>query len=242
MRRPVRALAALLLGCLLLELGMRAAGWVYLRVNQRDGLAGGQGQVLICMGDSHVFGLYEEPEDAWPAQLQGLLDAHAEDPWRVANLGFPGASSAHVAERLDSELAAYAPRAVVIYAGDNDIAAGKDAERVVDDFDRFTAIVRQGASGAPILFVAIKPSRLRFEQWPTMADANAAIAKRCAEDPLLHYVDIATPMLAQADPGEPPPRELFLLDGLHLSDAGYAIWTDAVRAALELALGAPAPG
>lgn len=161
-------------------------------------------------------------------------------PYRVLNRGFGGAHLDHVNTFASHIVLPYAPRAVVLYAGDNDIAAGKDPARVVADFDRFVALVRRAKSAAPILFVAIKPSRSRFAQWPAMAAANAAIAEHCANDPLLHYVDIATPMLAEAEAGEPPPRELFLLDGLHLSDEGYALWTHAIRTVLDSALGPPA--
>jgi lysophospholipase L1-like esterase len=235
-------------------------GWIALGISAIAALVGAVAIRAFFDGSEHAaywkdaIVAFEEADRAAPPDAGAVVFTGSSSirmwktlerdmaPRRVLNRGFGGAHLEHVNTYASRIVLPYAPRAVVIYAGDNDIAAGKDAERVVDDFDRFTAIVRQGASGAPILFVAIKPSRLRFEQWLTMAAANAAIAKRCAEDPLLHYVDIATPMLAQADPGEPPPRELFLLDGLHLSDAGYAIWTDAMRAALELALGAPAPG
>jgi hypothetical protein len=160
-------------------------------------------------------------------------------PRYVLNRGFGGAHLDHVNVYAPRIVLPYAPRAIVLYAGDNDIAFGKDAARVVADFDRFVALVRQSGSRAPILFVAIKPSRLRFPHWPIMAEANAAIAERCAADPALHYIDVATPMLAQAEAGEPPPSELFIVDGLHLSEAGYALWTRIVREALDDALGPP---
>jgi lysophospholipase L1-like esterase len=160
-------------------------------------------------------------------------------PRAVLNRGFGGAHLDHVNTFASRIVLPYAPRAIVLYAGDNDIAAGKDAERVTADFERFVTLIRAGGSDAPILFVAIKPSRLRFGDWPEMARANAAIAARCAADARLHYVDVATPMLAEAEPGQPPPRSLFQLDGLHLSAEGYALWTRRVRAALDEALGSP---
>jgi len=40
------------------------------------------------------------------------------------------------------------------------------------------------------------------------------------------YVDVATPMLGGAPQ---PPRDLFTVDGLHLSSAGYALWTSVLR-------------
>ena len=45
-------------------------------------------------------------------------------------------------------------------------------------------------------------------------------------DERLAFIDIDTPMLG--DDGKPR-AELFIKDGLHLSDAGYKIWSDLVR-------------
>jgi len=173
-----------------------------------------------------------------------MWDSLAEDmaPYRVLNRGFGGSHLAHVDTYAERIVLPYQPRAIVLYAGDNDVGSGKTAETVARDFDRFVERVRAAGSDAPILFVAIKPSRLRFEQWPVMAAANAAIAERCAKDPLLHYADIAGPMLALAEDGEPPPGRLFLFDGLHLSADGYAIWTRVMRQALEQAVGPPPAG
>jgi len=158
-------------------------------------------------------------------------------PYRVLNRGFGGAHLDHVVTFAPRIVAPYEPSAIVLYAGDNDVAAGKDAARVATDFDRFVAFLREAGLSAPVFFVSIKPSRLRFDDWPTMAQANEAIAAICAADASLHYVDIAGPMLASAGPGEPPPEQLFMLDGLHLSAEGYALWTGVVRAALERELG-----
>ena len=119
------------------------------------------------------------------------------------------------------------------------LAAEDDRAVAEPNFDLLTLDALYGR--APILFVAIKPSRLRFAAWPTMDEANRAIAAKCEADPSLHYVDIASPMLAAADAGQPPPGRLFMLDGLHLSAEGYALWTELVRGSIEGALGASAP-
>ncbi len=160
-------------------------------------------------------------------------------PYRVLNRGFGGAHLDHVNTFAPRIVFPYQPAAIVLYAGDNDIAAGRTADRVVADYDRFVADVRASGNDVPILFVAIKPSRLRFSDWSAMERANRTIAQRCEADPKLHYIDIASPMLALSPAGEAPPSDLFLFDGLHLSEAGYALWTEAVRSALVAAVGEP---
>jgi len=165
-------------------------------------------------------------------------------PVRVLNRGFGGAHMDHVVEFAPRIVPPYAPSAIVVYAGDNDIGAGKSIERVVADFERFVAFVREAGIRAPIAYIAIKPSRLRFGSWPAMREANARIASIAAADPSLHFIDIASPMLALREAGEsdgPPPRSLFLFDGLHLSARGYEVWTEVVRAALDEMLGDALP-
>ncbi|MEM9176267.1 MAG: GDSL-type esterase/lipase family protein [Myxococcota bacterium] len=157
-------------------------------------------------------------------------------PLSVLNRGFGGAHMAHVVHFADRIIAPYAPRALVVYVGDNDIAAGKTPETVVDDFEALVALARADRPTLPIYYITIKPSRSRWALWPTMAEANARIAARAAADPHMHVLDVATPMLALGQ-GEAPPSDLFWIDGLHLTEKGYALWTEVVRARLLADLG-----
>ena len=59
----------------------------------------------------------------------------------------------------------------------------------------------------------------------SMKAANAHISTYCDRDERLSYVDIWQPMLGEDGR---PRRELFIKDGLHLSHAGYQLWTKRV--------------
>jgi lysophospholipase L1-like esterase len=149
-------------------------------------------------------------------------------PLRVLNRGFGGSQIDHVSHYVTRVVHPYRPSAVVLYAGDNDLASGtgKTAESVFADFREFVRLVHAELPGVPIYFIAIKPSTLRWDRWPIMSDANGRIAKWSGETDDVDYIDIATPMLGES--GEPD-SELFLLDGLHLSEEGYALWTGVVK-------------
>ena len=63
-----------------------------------------------------------------------------------------------------------------------------------------------------------------------MRQANALIRKATESDERHSFIDIDTPMIG--DDGRPR-EELFVEDGLHLSAAGYKMWSDLVRPHLE---------
>lgn len=148
----------------------------------------------------------------------------------VINRGFGGSQIADVNYYLQRIVIPYAPRAVVLYAGDNDVAAGKTAVQVANDFRTFAQRVHRHLRQTTIVFVSIKPSIARWKLWPEMNDANRRIREYVQQDERLRFADIATPML---DVNDRPRPELFLDDGLHLNDRGYAVWNRVVGACLD---------
>lgn len=150
-------------------------------------------------------------------------------PLRVLERGFGGAHLAHLIHNARRVILPYRPHAVVVYAGDNDLAegTGKTVDDTVTDFETLVGLLRAERPDQPIYFVTIKPSRQRWDRWPQMQEANRRIAALAEADPNLTVLDIATPMLAGGD--GPPPDSLFRMDGLHLSASGYAVWTEVIR-------------
>ena len=145
------------------------------------------------------------------------------------NVGFGGSQipdSTHFAGRL---ITPHKPRAVVFYAGDNDIAAGRTPEQVAADFKAFCAKVHESVPKCRVLFLAVKPSVARWKRFDEQKKANALVRELCASDSRLTYVD-TVPLMLGSD--GTPDASLFVKDGLHLSPAGYEKWTGAVRKAL----------
>jgi lysophospholipase L1-like esterase len=151
-------------------------------------------------------------------------------PLPAINRGFGGARLSSVVYFVDRVVIQYRPRAVVLYAGDNDLDAGKTPEDVVRDFKAFVSSVQSALPDVRIYYVSMKPNRVLWTRWPMYQQANEQISAICAHDPRLAYIDVATPLLAY---GQPPPRDLFRFDGIHLSAKGYAIWTGIIRPRLQ---------
>jgi lysophospholipase L1-like esterase len=147
----------------------------------------------------------------------------------VINRGFGGSHISDVNHYLKETVLKYAPAVVVFYAGDNDVADGKSPARVLADYKTFVGRVLAARADTEIVFVAIKPSLARWTLWPTMKEANDLIAAYSKTNGHLHFVDVAPPMLG---PDGRPKAELLRADGLHMTPAGYDIWTDLVGRAV----------
>lgn len=142
---------------------------------------------------------------------------------RLVNLGFGGSTleaCAHYFERLVGRVK---PKAIVLYAGDNDLASGHRPERVVASFARLVEQLDREHAEIPFTFISIKPSPARWVLRSWIREANAKIADITAARSRSYYVDVYEPMLTAE--GKPRP-ELYVEDGLHLSPAGYQLWTE----------------
>ncbi len=141
------------------------------------------------------------------------------------NRGFGGSQLKDVVQFVDRIVIPCEPRVIVLYAGDNDLAAKRTPEDVHADYRAFVDRVREKLPHTKIVWVAIKPSIKRWEIRDKGQAANAAIRADIETGRGDVYVDIWQPMLG--DDGMPR-AELYLADGLHLTPAGYAVWNKLV--------------
>ena len=149
-------------------------------------------------------------------------------PLPVLNRGFGGSRIADVNHFFDQVVGRYAPAAVVFYAGENDLAAGKDPAGIVADFEQFMALKAKALGQTPVYFVSLKPSKLRWSHFAAQSWINDRIRELADQRADLEYLDVAQPML---DGGRP--KAIFVEDDLHMTPEGYVIWTGVVKPALE---------
>jgi lysophospholipase L1-like esterase len=147
----------------------------------------------------------------------------------VINRGFGGSHISDVNHYFDQTVRKYAAIVVIFYAGDNDLGSGKSPDRVFTDYQAFVERVHASRADTEIFFIAIKPSLARWKLWHTMKAFNERVRAFSSSRPRLHFVDVAPPMLG-AD-GQPRP-DLFAADGLHMTPAGYDVWTSLVSRAV----------
>ena len=103
-------------------------------------------------------------------------------------------------------------------------------ETVVDDTKKLFAKIHEALPKTKIIYVAIKPSIARWNLIDEMRAANAEIKAITENDDRMQFLDIDTPSIGSDGK---PRSELFVKDGLHLSQAGYDIWNDLIRTMLK---------
>lgn len=147
----------------------------------------------------------------------------------IINRGFGGSELSDVIHFYRQLIRPYSPRKIFLYAGDNDIDNGKSADQVFEDYKELVALVTADLPESELIFISIKPSKLRWEKWPIMDDANQMVRDYAAEHPNLDYADLAAPMLDS----DGMLKDVFLDDGLHLNEAGYELWREALAPFLD---------
>ncbi len=139
----------------------------------------------------------------------------------VLNHGFGGSEvfdSLNFAHRL---VFPFQPKQIVMYAGGNDLNAGKTPERVFADLQAFVARVHAELPKTKICYISSAPNPKRWAQIKETRALNASIRAFCAKDERLQYLDVHPVMLA---PNGVPKPDIFLDDKLHMNAKGYELW------------------
>ncbi len=149
---------------------------------------------------------------------------------KVINRGFGGSQIADSVEFADRIVLPYQPRLVVLYAGGNDLNAGKTPERVFADFQAFVAKLRAARPDVKLAYISSAPNPARWAQIEKVRALNTLIREFSAKQGNAVFIDVHSRMLG-AD-GQPLP-DIYLKDRLHMNEKGYAIWREVVGPYLQ---------
>jgi len=152
--------------------------------------------------------------------------------YKTVNLGFGGSTLAACAWFLDRVMEGHQPKALVVYAGDNDLGDGRHPEEVFLFFQQLVANVSHRFGNIPCFFVSLKPSLARWAISDQFRYANTLIQTEITEsNGNWKFIDIFSPMLNKSGV---PMANLYDLDGLHMSRAGYELWRDIIAPAITM--------
>jgi lysophospholipase L1-like esterase len=143
----------------------------------------------------------------------------------ILNRGFGGARMSDCTRYLERVVLPYKPRLVLVYAGDNDLAEGREPRDVFDQFVSFAEGIHRILPATRIAFISIKPSPAREHLIGKMRAANELVSQYTRTGKNLDFIDVFTPML---DSQGHPRSELFRADLLHLNRTGYSLWASII--------------
>lgn len=164
---------------------------------------------ILFVGSSS-FRIWKDVQTAFPNHV-------------IINRGFGGSALPDVIRYEQDIIFPYAPKQIVIYCGENDIAAADSvtAQMVLERFKTLFTDIRMKLPDVPVLFVSIKPSPSRWQMRDRMIKGNDIIRKYLKKQKHTKYISVWKAMLA---PDGEPIKDIFLGDNLHMNAKGYAIW------------------
>jgi lysophospholipase L1-like esterase len=152
-------------------------------------------------------------------------------PLTVIPRGFGGSIMHDVLHYLDRIALVYEPRAILIYEGDNDTGGASPipSATILGQLRQIIDRIHRALPETRIYVLSVKPSVLRRRAWPLAQEVSAGYKAIAESDPLVYYVDVATPFLS--DDGTVR-TDIFVSDDLHLNDLGNEIWGATIKTSL----------
>jgi lysophospholipase L1-like esterase len=168
---------------------------------------------IICLGSSHM--------QFWKSVKDDLA------PLTVHNYGIGGSRMNQAADHFVDNLAIpFKPRAVILYEGSNDINAGAKPETVLENFRKLSGKLHAALPQTRLYVLGVVPSPgKRFLKIAELRKTNELLAKECATQPWMKFIDITEPLIG-AD-GQPK-AECFIPGDIHMLPAGYAVWKSVI--------------
>ena len=173
----------------------------------------GTGKILFVGSSS--FTKWKDVQDYFPG-------------YPIVNRGFGGSSLPDVIRYREDVIFKYKPKQIVIYCGENDLAASDtvSAATVVKRFKELFGLIRGRFKNVPVAFVSLKPSPSRQHLMPKMLVANLTIKNYLRKRKKTAFIDVYYKMLK---PDGKPIDDIFIEDKLHMNAKGYAIWQKIIK-------------
>ena len=152
-------------------------------------------------------------------------------PLNIIPRGFGGSVMNDVLHYYERVILKYAPRAIVLYEGDNDLAWGLSPATILNQLVSLIANLDRDLPDTRLYLLDIKPSIARSHLWVLAEEVNNGFAEIAKTDPNIFHINVSKFLL---DANGDIRKDIYLPDDLHLNDAGYDIWAAVIKAALTL--------
>jgi hypothetical protein len=153
-------------------------------------------------------------------------------PYPVIQRGYGGARLSDFVVYAGRIFDPHPCKAIVIFVA-NDISGSdkdKSPQEVSRLFRNVLKTIRKTHPETPVFWIAITPTASRWKVWPEIEKANNLIKDICDKKTNAYFIRTDYSFLNESGK---PNDELFRTDRLHLSDKGYAVWTEIIKKELN---------
>ena len=168
---------------------------------------------VVFLGDSITQGWGDNMGDSFP----GL---------KVANRGISGDTTRGMLLRLDQDVLALKPKALVMLMGTNDLEEGADAASIAQNIELMLKTIQKHNPALPVTLCRVFPAsaskKRPADQIQAINTAIANVAKNFSQVTLVDTWTLFADEKGDAKPAEFP-------DLLHPNQAGYSKWAAAIR-------------
>lgn len=168
---------------------------------------------IIFLGDSHI-------------EFGGDWSARLGNP-HVRNFGIAGDEADGIYDRLAPILQGR-PCKLLLAAGINDISHNLTSEEILGRIRRIVEAIRRESPHTEIYLQSLLPINESFGRWKLLTGKTEQVVElnsklcRMAKEEQIRYVDVFD---AFCEKGTHILQAQLSVDGLHLNDEGYALWT-----------------
>ena len=153
-------------------------------------------------------------------------------PYHIIQRGYGGAKLSDFAVYANRIFDTHPCKAIVLFIA-NDITGtqqDKTPKEVAVLFRNVLGTIRKTHPATPVFWIEVTPTVSRWKVWPEIQKANALIKNICDKKKDTYFIRTDFAFLNE---NGVPKDELFRDDKLHLSEKGYAVWTDIIRKELD---------
>ncbi|MBL1241417.1 MAG: lysophospholipase [OCS116 cluster bacterium] len=190
--------------------------------------------VATLMAQIERRGKIENPIVLYGSSSFNYWHRMAEDLGSLSliNAGFGGGTYQGAFEHYSRVLKPLNPGQILIYFGENDIAAdGNTAAQIFAQQQKFHQMLRADFPKTNIIYLGIKTGPSRWLWHNEYSKYNSLLATSLESDPQAQYLDIMSCLMG--DNGLPM-QKYFENDGIHVTPLGYALWVPILREALTI--------
>ena len=199
----------LLMSCSLLSMAQPFKADIAAFVSMDSIVAPPQGKILLAGSSS--FTKWKDINQYFPG-------------YSIINRAFGGSTLLDVIYYAEETIIKYKPRQILIYCGENDLAASDTVtpKMVLDRFTILFNLIRNKLDKkTEVVFVSLKPSVSRWHLESKYVETNKLIKTFLETKSHSKFINVHDAMLTE---NGTVMKDIFIADNLHMNAKGYAIW------------------